>query len=340
MRVRMRQNVVILMSAIELTPAQQEAKRRLRAVWIAIAASFLVCAVELSLGWVLGLESLIAEGIHTFFDGFDSIIVLGAVIIAARPADRGHPFGHGKFEALGATVEAFFILFAAIMIGYRAIGLWLRGETPKEIPPFVAAVMIGAAILYFFISRYLLKEAEATRSPALLAEGKHLQVHVFITAGVAVGLLVGAIGNWPFVDTLLALAVAVCLLVISIGLFRELLRQFTDAALPQDEIDKLAGVIRRFSDRFVEVHGVRTRQAGTERHIEMHMVVMPETKVGDAHALSHEIADAVTEVWPAARTTVHIEPLNTDDERHEKWIEGQPKVHVDEHRPDDREFIS
>lgn len=325
---------------IELTPAQQETKRRLRAVWIAIGASFFVCTVELMLGWLLGLESLVAEGIHTFFDGFDSIIVLGAVIIAARPADRGHPFGHGKFEALGAMVEALFILSAAVAIGYRAIGLWSRGETPEQIPSYVAAVMIAAAIFYFFISRYLLKEARATRSPALLAEGIHLQVHVYITAGVGVGLLVGAIGDWPIVDTLLALAIAACLLLISIGLFRELFRQFTDAALPKEEIDRLAAIIERFSERFIEVHGVRTRQAGTERHIEMHLVVMPETKVGDAHALSHEIEQAVGDVWPASRTTVHIEPINTDDARYRKWLEGQPKVHVDEQRPDDREFIS
>ena len=56
--------------------------------------------------------------------------------------------------------------------------------------------------------------------------------------------------------------------------------------------------------------------------------------------LSHEIEQAVADVWPASRTTVHIEPINTDDARYQKWIEGQPKVHVDEQRPDDREFIS
>ncbi len=321
------------------TPEQLETKRRIRAVKIAIAASFSVGVVETGLGWFLGLESLVAEGIHTLLDGVDSIIVLFAVLIAARPADRSHQFGHGKFEALGASVEGSFVFAAALGIGYRAIGRLLRGESPEQIPLYVCLAMAAASIFYLGVSLYLMREARATRSPAILAEALHLQTHIYITGGLGVGLLVGAVGHWPIADTILALAVAVCLIVISGHIFREVIRQFTDAALPATEIDELAKIVERYSDRFIEVHGLRTRQSGAERHIEMHLVVVPETTVESAHTLSHKIESAITEKWPTTRTTVHIEPLNTADRNHEQWMEGQPKVRTHDASPDEREFI-
>lgn len=321
------------------TPEQIETNRRVRAVKIAIAASFSVGVVETGLGWILGLESLIAEGVHTLLDGVDSIIVLFAVLIAARPADRSHQFGHGKFEALGATVEGSFVFAAAIGIGYRAIGRLARGEAPEQIPLYVCLAMAAAAVFYLGVSLYLMREARATRSPAILAEALHLQTHIYITAGLGGGLLVGAIGKWPIADTILALAVAVCLIVISGHIFREVFRQFTDAALSSAELDELAKIVERYSDRFVEVHGLRTRQSGAERHIEMHLVVVPETSVADAHALGNEIESAISNKWPITRTIVHIEPLNTADHHHEQWMEGQPKVRTHDASPDEREFI-
>lgn len=321
------------------TPEQLETQRRIRAVKIAIAASFSVGVIETVLGAYLGLASLVAEGVHTLLDGVDSIIVLIAVFVAARPADRSHQFGHGKFEALGASVEGSFVLAAALGIGYEAIGRLLRGEAPEHIPTYVCIAMAVAAAFYLGVSIYLMREARATKSPALLAEALHLQTHIYITGGIGVGLLVGAIGHWPIVDTILALAVAVCLVVISWHIFREVFGQFTDAALPAAEIDELATIVGRFSNRFIEVHGLRTRQSGAERHIEMHLVVVPETTVECAHTLSHEIESAIAEKWPTTRTTVHIEPLNTADQNHVQWMEGQPKVRTHDASPDEREFI-
>ncbi|MFQ5430673.1 MAG: cation diffusion facilitator family transporter [Phycisphaerae bacterium] len=327
------------MTPAAATAEQLETRRRLRAVKVAIGVSVLVCAVEITLGWMLELQSLIAEGIHTLLDGVDSVIVLISVIVAARPADRSHPFGHGKFEALGAAVEGSFVLVAAIGIGFRAVDRLVRHEAPDSIPLFVCGVMIAAAVFYLFVSMYLMRVARETSSPAVLAEALHLRTHIFITAGVAGGLLLGSLARWPIADTFLALGIAVCLVGISVHIFREVLKQFMDEALPSEEIERLADIIARYSDRFVEVHGLRTRQSGAERHIAMHLVVLPQTTVSAAHGLSHEIEDAITTEWPAARVTVHVEPVNTDHTEYRQWIRGQPKVRTGDDPLDQREFM-
>lgn len=326
--------------AVETTIEQQaELRVRLRAVVIAIATSLVVCIVEIGLGWWLGLESLLAEGAHTLLDGVDSVIVLVAVYRAAKPADRRHPFGHGKYEAVGAAIEGAFILAAALGILYRGLDRLALGRVPDEIPLFVCAIAAAASLLYLFVSFYLMRIARETHSPAILAEAVHLRTHIYITAGLGGGLLIGRLGGWPIADTLLTLGIAICLAGMSIHIFREVFHQMLDVALPADELDQLAEVIGRFGDRFVEVHGLRTRRAGTERHIEMHLVMHPDETVATAHALGDEIEAAINQIWPNAHVMVHIEPVNIGHADHDTWIKGQPKVRTADASPDAREFM-
>ncbi|MBN2562824.1 MAG: cation transporter [Phycisphaerae bacterium] len=327
------------MLSTERNREQAEVRRRIRTIQIAIGASLLVCAVELSLGGVLGLESLIAEGVHTLLDAVDSVIVLVAVYFAAKPADRSHQFGHGKYEALGAIIEASFIVVAAFGIAYRALDRLVHGIVPDQIPPFVCVVMGAAAVFYVVVSMYLMREARQTKSPAILAEALHLRAHIYITAAIGAGLLIGMLVDWPAADTVLAIGVALCLLVISWHIFREVMRQFTDAALPEDEIKTLGEIVARHADRFVEVHGLRTRQSGAEQHIVMHLVVKSDTTVAAAHALSHRIEKAIVEQWPSAKTTIHIEPAGAAEADQGCGDHGVSKVRTDEVSPDEREFI-
>lgn len=317
----------------------QETRRRIRAVWIALAASLSVCILEIGLGWWLGLASLVAEGVHTLLDGVDSVIVLVTVFLAARPPDRSHQFGHGKFEAIGAAIEGGFVASAAVGIAYTGIERLVHGIRPPVIPVYVVACMAAAAVFYLAVSAYLMREARATKSPAILAEALHLRTHIYITGGLAAGLFVGWLKDWPIADTVLTLAVAVALLFIAGHIFKEVLAQFTDQALPADELKTLEEIVGRFSGSFVEVHGFRTRRAGAERHIEMHLVVLPETTVAESHRIAHEIEDAIAAHWPTTRITVHVEPLNTAHKKHREWLAGQPKVRIADASPDEREFI-
>lgn len=327
------------MPQVDRSHLDRETRRRIRAVRIALAASLSVCVVEIALGWWLGLASLLAEGVHTLLDGVDSVVVLIAVVVAARPADRSHQYGHGKFEAVGAAIEGAFVASAAVGIAWAGIDRLIRGVQPERIPIYVVVSMAVAALFYLAISAYLMREARATKSPAILAEALHLRTHIYITGGISAGLLAGYLGDWPIADTLLALAVAVALVWITGHIFREVYAQFTDQALPPDELQTLEETVARFSDSFVEVHGIRTRRSGAERHIEMHLVVLPETTVAASHDLAHRIEDAITARWPTTRTTVHVEPLNTADANHRAWLDGQPKVRIEAASPDEREFI-
>jgi cation diffusion facilitator family transporter len=317
------------MALMERNRERAETRRRIRAVVIAIGASVVVSATELSLGWFLGLRSLQAEGIHCLLDAVDSVIVLIAVLIAARPADRSHQFGHGKFEALGATVEASFVLVAGVGIAYSAIVLLIRQEAPERIPLYVSLVMIAAAVFYFIVSVFLMREARETKSPALLAEALHLRTHIYVAGGVGLGLLAGSLGEWPVADSILALIVAICLIVISGRIFREVLNQFTDAALPPEEIETLAGIVKRFDARFIEVHGLRTRLSGADRQIQMHVTLRPETTVAAAHQLCDDIEEAICSEWPTSNTTVHIEPERPGMRVSQPWIRGQPALGPD-----------
>ncbi len=324
---------------VEIDPRDANTATRKKAVYIAIAASVSVAVVQLIIGWLWHLESLIAEGIHTFLDGIDSVIVLITIFLAAKPADREHQFGHGKFEALGAGIEGLFVLGAGIGIAYRAVNRLIEGAAPETIRIETCAILVVMAIFYYGVSIYLKRIAEETGSPAVFAEAMHLRTHIYINGGLALGLLAGALGDWPLADTLLALGVAVCLLGIAWQVLREVWSQMMDLSLPRKELDAIAEMVEPFGERFIEVHGLRTRKAGVERHIEMHLVVSPDTKVASAHELSHEIEEVIVDKWPAAHVTVHMEPLNQQHDESGTLFDGEPKVRTDDDSPLEREFL-
>ena len=326
-------------TTVEIDPRDANTATRKKAVYIAIGASVSVAVIQLFIGWAWHLESLIAEGIHTFLDGIDSVIVLITIFLAAKPADKEHQFGHGKFEALGAGIEGVFVLGAGIGIAYRAIGRLMEGAAPDSIRIESCAILLVMSVFYYVVSIYLKRIAEETGSPAVFAEAMHLRTHIYINGGLAGGLLIGALGDWPLADTLLALGVAVCLLSIAWQVLREVWTQMMDVSLPRKELDLIGELVEPFGARFIEVHGLRTRKAGVERHIEMHLVVSPETTVATAHDLSHEIEATIVDKWPAAHVTVHVEPLNQSHDESSGLFEGEPKVRVDDESPLDREFL-
>lgn len=292
---------------------------RRRAVLICVATTIVVAVFELLVGWRFALLSVMTEGLHTAADLLDSLIALALVIAASRPADSEHPYGHGKYDSLVAVIEGGGIGAAAAWALFKAsqVLLGLADAAPR--PDLSAmAVMLGASVVYLVVSGYVLRLASRTHSPAVYAEAMHLRTHVYITIGLLVGLLLSRVGldrGWAHaerLDSLAALILACYLLTVAVRVIRPGLRQLVDAALPRSELDEIVGCLDAFRGEFVEIHAVRTRRAGTDRHVDIHLVVAPETTVQAAHDLSHRIEDRLVELYPGTRLLVHVEPAVGD----------------------------
>ncbi len=302
---------------LETLDADREHIARLtrRAVLICIATTASVAALELAIGAAFNLISVFAEGLHTGADLLDSIIALVLVSIALRPADPSHPYGHGKFDSFAGVVEGLCVAGSglwALHTSVRVLGGWAPAEARPD--AFALAAMAVTSFGYLFISLYVMRLARRTGSAAVYAEGMHLMTHIYVTGGLFAGLVLSRIAEaagWPLalqIDPTMAALLGVFLVFTGIRIVWVAGAQLSDAALPPDEHAQVIECLSAFKDEFVEVHAVRTRRAGAERHVDVHLVVDGDTTVSESHDLAHRIETRLGEKLPDIRLLVHVEP--------------------------------
>jgi cation diffusion facilitator family transporter len=286
-----------------------------RAVLVCIATTAAVAALELSLGAVFNLVSVFAEGLHTAADLADSIVALVLVSIALRPADPTHPYGHGKFDSFAGVIEGLCVAGSGLWAVHTSIRI-LGGWAPAEARPDMLAVaaMAVTSLAYLVISFYVRQIARRTGSAAVYAEGMHLMTHIYVTGGLFVGLVLSRIAeaaSWPVaehIDPTMAALLGAFLVLTGLRVVWVAAVQLSDAALPADERAQVIACLREFEREFVEVHALRTRRAGSERHIDVHLVLAGDATVSDSHDLAHRIEARLGEVLHDVRLLVHVEP--------------------------------
>jgi cation diffusion facilitator family transporter len=278
-----------------------------RAAALSVASNTALFVVKLAVGLSTGAVSVISEAIHSGLDLLASLIAWVSVKESARPPDQKHPFGHGKIENVSGSIEAGLIFTAGIWIVVEATRKLIHGGEVESIG-LGLGVMGASAATNYFISRRLFHVARQTDSVALEADALHLRTDVYTSAGVFVGLGLLALTGIKALDALAAIAVALLILRTSWNLTREAFLPLLDIRLPEAEEREVEQILETFRTEYVSFHGLRTRKAGAERHVDLHLVVPPRTPIAQAHELAGRVKWAIKDHWPKAHVLVHIEP--------------------------------
>lgn len=291
------------------------AQRKARAAWISVISNSTLVVSKLAVGLLIGSVSVVSEAIHSGVDLIAAGIALFAVKSANKPADKEHPYGHGKIENLSGTVEAVLIFLAAAWIVYEAAHK-LIVPSPLEMAGLGVAIMAVSATVNFFVSRMLFRVGKETDSIALQADAWHLRTDVWTSAGVMGGLAVIMLSRWLFpawdlwwLDPAAAIVVALLIVRAAFHLTRQSLRDVMDESLPEEEQRWIADHVRSVPGVF-GFHGLRTRKAGPKRFVEFHLLVDRALSVETSHRLSHDVSDAIEKQFDGASVTVHIEPCD------------------------------
>ncbi len=281
-------------------------------------------AVKLSLIVVIGLTvlkvavavitgsiSIFAQAADSFFDLFAVAITFFAVGIAAKPADKEHPFGHGKVEDIAAIVQAVLILTVGGLIIYSAIRRIITGVT-VELTEIGIGVMLVSIIASIFLSRHLLKVSQATGSIALEANARNIAADVYSAAGVLVGLAAVRFTGLSILDPIVALVVALFILKIAYDILRKSFGGLIDVRLPQAEEDEIRSCIMEHGGELVGFHELRTRRAGNQRFIEFHLVMPKNASVEEAHRVCDHLEQEIENRLQHTSVTIHVEPCSTE----------------------------
>jgi len=290
--------------------------RKSRAALLSLGSNSLLVATKLSIGWAIGSVSIFSEAIHSGLDLIAAVIALWAVRASAKPADREHPFGHGKFENLSGAIEALLIFVAAAWIIIEAIERLAHPRVVDQ-PGFGLVVMLISAVLNYLVSQNLFRVGKDTDSIALIADGWHLRTDVYTSLGVAGGMVLLWLGNrlavpaLVYADPIVAMALALLILKAAGQLTLGSVRDLLDERLPDEEIAWIETYLSRCPD--VEgYHDLRTRKAGAARFVEIHIELPSTMTVRDSHEIARRVSSDIREHFPAATVTVHVDPSDTD----------------------------
>ncbi|MFC0283787.1 cation diffusion facilitator family transporter [Camelimonas abortus] len=266
-----------------------------------------VLALKTLAWWITGSAALYSDAMESIVNVATALAALVAVRIARRPADARHPYGHHKAEYFSAVMEGVMIVVAALLILHEAWRAW-RAPRVIDAPAEGLALIAVATAINGVWSWVLVRRGRALRSPALVADGRHLFSDVVSSGGVVAGLGVALATGWLFLDPLIACLVAVNILWSGWRVIRESMGGLMDEAAPESMQGKIRAIISREAVGALEAHDVRTRQAGQVTFIDFHLVVAGDSTVEAAHRICDRIEGALKQEVPGAQVTIHVEP--------------------------------
>lgn len=276
---------------------------------LSVASNMTLTFGKVITGVLTGAVSIISEGIHSGIDLIAALIALVAVKESSKPADERHTYGHGKIENVSGTVEALLIFLAAIWIIYEAVQKARTGVYGNNYG-LGMIIMSISALLNLGVSTLLKRVGKRTDSIALQADALHLRTDVFTSLGVLIGLILIKITGWVVIDTITAILVAVLIMKAAFDLTKEAFMPLVDVSLPQKERELIYSVLTKHKKDYVGFHELRTRRAGAERHIDLHLVVPKYMHFMKVHELCDQIEREIAALLPGADILIHAEPCS------------------------------
>jgi len=272
-----------------------------------IAVSVVVLGLKYLAYVLTGSVALYSDAIESIINVVTAIAAFFAIRISLRPADADHPYGHSKAEYFSAVLEGVLIFVASLAILREAYGAVLHPHA-LQAPALGLAISAVATALNGGWSWLLIKTGRKQRSPALVADGKHLLTDVFTSGGVIVGVLLVALTGWEILDPILAALVALNILWSGWTLIKESVGGLMDTALPADEVKAIEATITSNMAGALEAHDLRSRHAGRMTFIDFHLVVDGAMTVDASHAICDRIETALKADHPDALISIHVEP--------------------------------
>lgn len=272
--------------------------------------------IKVVVGVVTSSISIWAQAVDSSLDIFAVVITFLTVGFSARPADKEHPFGHGKAEDIAAGVQTIFLFVAAGLIVYSAIRR-IIGDTTVQLTEAGIAVMLVSMIVSILLSRHLFRVARATGSVALEGNANNITSDIYSTAGVLAGLTIVRLGHLfgahlDVIDPILALLVSILILRATYRVGRIALEGLVDFRLPQADEETLMATILEHSGQLVGVHEVRTRRSGSHKYIDLHLVMPKGASVEEAHEMCDHLEKDIEKRLQNANVTIHVEPCDIE----------------------------
>ncbi|MDW8155736.1 MAG: cation diffusion facilitator family transporter [Armatimonadota bacterium] len=283
----------------------------LRPAAVSATVSLLILGLKAAAYFLTGSVAFLSDAAESAVNVVAANIVLLAVAVGSRPADTGHPYGHGKAEYISGATEGALVALAGAWVVVAAARRLLHPVALQALDWGLALVAV-ATLANYLTARYLLGVSRRVDSLALEADARHLLADVLTSVAALAGVGLVRVTGLEWVDPLVGGAVGLHVVGMGARVYREALGGLMDRALPREEEEKIRAVLEAHRDQMVNYHDLRTRKVGPQRFLDVHVVLHRTLSVGEAHALCDRLEEEIRREFPGADITIHVEPCGPD----------------------------
>jgi cation diffusion facilitator family transporter len=273
-------------------------------LWWVLALNLAVALAKLGYGLWSQALSITADGIHSLVDSAANVVGLIGIVVARRPPDANHPYGHRKYETFAALGIAVLMFFGCWQIGATAVDRMFHPVAPRVTfagyAVLIVTLLINAAVVW--VER---REAVRLKSELLASDATHTASDAVASLLVLASFVALRFG-FAWADAVAATMIIVLVVRAGLAIVRGTLSTLSDERrLPPQMVEAVAlrepGVL--------EAHNVRSRGPEDDIHLDLHILVDPRTPLSDAHALGHRVEQRLRAEWPGLNdVVVHVEP--------------------------------
>ncbi len=260
----------------------ESAKTNIRVQTVVVVASCILFVIKLLAYYFTESVAILTDALESTVNVVTGFTGLYSLRVAAMPRDENHPYGHGKAELISASFEGILIAIAGIVIIFEAISNLLHPHTLRALDLGIGLVL-STAVANYILGWYCIKTGKKNHSIALQASGKHLQTDTWSTIGIVVGLLLIRFTHIAWIDSAVAIAFGVLIMVEGSKIIRQTIAGIMDEA-DGELLRELVRVLNTNKpDNWIDLHNLRIIKYGAILHLDCHLTVPWYFNVNEAH---------------------------------------------------------
>jgi len=284
-----------------------------RATYASLAVAGLLVTVKLGAWFATNSVSLLSSLIDSLLDGAASLVNLIAVRQALTPPDREHRFGHGKAEPLASLGQSAFIAGSAVLLLVQAVQHLLR-PSPVTNSEIGLAVMGFAVLVTFALLLYQRSVVRRTGSLAIGVDAFHYRADLVLNLAVIVSLLLTTELGYLAIDPIFGGLIGLWIIWGAWQVARKAMVHLMDEELPDEDRARIRAIALKHP-KVRAVHDLKTRAAGPNSFIQLHIEMDGGIRLTEAHVISDEVEASIREAFPRAEIIIHQDPEGVDEPR-------------------------
>ncbi len=287
-------------------------KTALKVSVITITVNIILTAFKLAAGITGNSSAMVSDAVHSASDVISTVIVMIGVVVASKPLDSKHQYGHERLECVAAIILAVLLFGTGAMIGYDGVSKLIDGsyktiEQPALIALIAAAVSIAVKEAMFW---YTYVNAKKIQSLSLKADAWHHRSDALSSVGSLIGIGATMIFSMPVFDVIASLVICIFIIKAAIDVFVEAVNKMVDKSCPEKTINDMTSVLLAI-DGVLRVDEIKTRMFGNKIYVDVEIGVIADMPLKEAHAIAENAHAAIEKFDERVKhCMVHVNPVD------------------------------